>query len=390
MSSVRVVPSSSRAKPPSRETETVLITVGSAVRFIHRASFQGGWIRDFAKEESADQARPQARRGYHNYNNRFFKKKKGRNYRLSKNFLRNKKFMGGIKPHVMVEPLQLENGVIDVIIVKNGYYTPYVLEENYRSVNANNIYTRIMDSNTPKNKTAEISHIEYLWKKRFRLLDTSLERAFFYLKSKEDWLDVEDNSSMIRKYYKYAPEYIIEHCECDDRDGYEYYLFSQMDSRPHWHNIYIRYHQTTLFSTIGIALDGGRYFTNVPWTGFLFEGLNEKNISFKFMVNDTKEMILHEFLCDNESHEALSARGKFEECILIFFSEEEKEDFKKYAADKWIERQKYLEDEQLPYMKLPKSYRQDAFKEEYENAIVLRKMLKEYRKCKNRDFENIS
>lgn len=305
-------------------------------------------------------------------------------------FLRNKKFMGGIKPHVMVEPLQLENGVIDVIIVKNGYYTPYVLEENYRSVNANNIYTRIMDSNTPKNKTAEISHIEYLWKKRFRLLDTSLERAFFYLKSKEDWLDVEDNSSMIRKYYKYAPEYIIEHCECDDRDGYEYYLFSQMDSRPHWHNIYFRYHQTTLFSTIGIALDGGRYFTNVPWTGFLFEGLNEKNISFKFMVNDTKEMILHEFLCDNESHEALSARGKFEECILIFFSEEEKEDFKKYAADKWIERQKYLEDEQLPYMKLPKSYRQDAFKEEYENAIVLRKMLKEYRKCKNRDFENIS
>ena len=163
-----------------------------------------------------------------------------------------------------------------------------------------------------------------------------------------------------------------------------------MDSRPHWHNIYIRYHQTTLFSTIGIALDGGRYFTNVPWTGFLFEGLNEKNISFKFMVNDTKEMILHEFLCDNESHEALSARGKFEECILIFFSEEEKEDFKKYAADKWIERQKYLEDEQLPYMKLPKSYRQDAFKEEYEKAIVLRKMLKEYRKCKNRDFENIS
>ncbi|WP_207643354.1 hypothetical protein, partial [Clostridium baratii] len=70
-----------------------LITVGSAVRFIHRASFQGGWIRDFAKEESADQARPQARKGYHNYSNRFFKKKKGRNYRLSKNFLRNKKYV---------------------------------------------------------------------------------------------------------------------------------------------------------------------------------------------------------------------------------------------------------------------------------------------------------
>ena len=34
--------------------------------------------------------------------------------------------------------------------------------------NANNIYTRVMDSNTPKNKTAEILHIEYLLKKQFQ------------------------------------------------------------------------------------------------------------------------------------------------------------------------------------------------------------------------------
>ena len=29
-----------------------------------------------------------------------------------------------------------------------------------------------------------------------------------------------------------------------------------------------KYHQTTLFSTIGAGLDGGRYFTNVPCTDF--------------------------------------------------------------------------------------------------------------------------
>lgn len=46
--------------------------------------------------------------------------------------------------------------------------------------NANNIYTRVMDSNTPKNKTAEILHIEYLWKKRFRLLMAPLEQAFYF------------------------------------------------------------------------------------------------------------------------------------------------------------------------------------------------------------------
>lgn len=91
-------------------------------------------------------------------------------------FMRNKRFAGGIRPRVMVETLQMESGSIDVIVIKNGYSTPYVLEESYRGVNANNIYTRVMDTNTPKNKTAEIIHVEYLWKKR--LLVTPLEQVF--------------------------------------------------------------------------------------------------------------------------------------------------------------------------------------------------------------------
>lgn len=255
-----------------------------------------------------------------------------------------------------------------------------VLEESYQGVNANNIYTRVMDSNTPKNKTAEISHIEYLWKKRFRLLTTPLEQAFYYFLNKEDWLDVPDDSSIIRQYYKYAPEYIIEYCMCDDRDGYEYYLFSQTDSRPRWYNIYVKYHQTTLFSTIGIGLDCGRYFTNIPCTDFLFDDCRHNgNVSFKYYVKGTKEMILHDFFCDYDSHEAMYARDRFEEIILIFLSDEEKKIFKEYVATKWSERQNYLEDVRLPHMELPSTYREDAFKEEYENAIVLKKMLDEYR-----------
>lgn len=46
-------------------------------------------------------------------------------------FMRNKKFAGGIRPRVMVEIMQLETGIIDIIVIKNGYSTPYVLEESY-------------------------------------------------------------------------------------------------------------------------------------------------------------------------------------------------------------------------------------------------------------------
>ena len=295
-------------------------------------------------------------------------------------FVRNKKFAGGIRPRVMVETMQLETGTIDIIVIKNGYSTPYVLEESYRGVNANNIYTRVMDSNTPKNKTAEISQIEYLWKKRFRLLMAPLEQVFYFLLKREEWEDVPDDSSVTRMYYKYSPEYVIEYAGCDDRDGYVYYLFSQIDSRPHWYNIYVKYHQTILFSTIGVGLDGGRYFTNVPCTDFLFDDWHhEGNISFKYYVKGTKEMILHDFFYDYDSHDAMYARDRFEECILIFVSDTEKENFKDYADSKWSKRQDYLEDVRLPRMELPGVYREDAFKEEYENALVLKKMLDEYR-----------
>lgn len=303
-----------------------------------------------------------------------------KNTQMIVDFLRDKKFAGGIRPRVLVETLQLPEGAIDVIIIKNGYNTPYYLEENYRDVNANNIYARVFDTNTPKNRSAEISHIEYLWKKRFRLLSSPLEQAFYYLHKKEEWLDVPDDSSIARQYYKTHPEYIIEHSSCEDRDGYEYYLFSQMDSRPHWYNIYVRYYQTTLFSTIGVALDGGRYFTNVPCTDFLFDGISCDNpVSFKYFIKSSKEMILHDFFYDNESAEARYAKERFEDCILIFSTEEEKKNFKAYAISKWDDRDEYLNAIHIPYMELPDSYRPDAFKEEYENALILKRLLDEYR-----------
>ena len=297
-------------------------------------------------------------------------------------FMRNKKFAGGVRPHVMVETMQLETGTIDVIVIKNGYSTPYVLEESYRDVKANNIYTRVMDSNTPKNKTADILHIEYLWKKRFGLLMAPLEQVFYYLMNKEEWEDVPDDGLITCQYYKYHPEYTIEHYKCDDRNGYEYYLFSQTDSRPNWYYINVKYHQTILFSTIGAGLDGNRYFTNVPCTDFLFDGWRRGgNVSFKYYIKRTKEMILHDFFCDYDSHDAMCAREKFEECILIFSSETEKENFRQYASDKWSERQDYLENVHLPPMEVPDVYREDAFTEEYEDAIVLKKMLDEFRTC---------
>lgn len=62
----------------------------------------------------------------------------------------------------MFNPVYTAKKVIDVIVIRNDRNTPYYLTEQYQGVFANNIYSRIMDTNIPKNASADIAVIEKL------------------------------------------------------------------------------------------------------------------------------------------------------------------------------------------------------------------------------------
>lgn len=110
-----------------------------------------------------------------------------RNIQQLVDFIREKHFAGGVRPIISAESLGFDEIEIDVIVVHNSDVTPFYLTEKFQSVMPNNIYTRVMDSNTPKNKFADLSHIETLWKKRFGLLSSPLERMMIYLKNPDLW-----------------------------------------------------------------------------------------------------------------------------------------------------------------------------------------------------------
>lgn len=176
-------------------------------------------------------------------------------------FLRDKRFAGSIRPTVNVTNLTIGKESIDVLIIHNDRNTPYFLTENYQGVYENNIYTRVMDSNTPKNRSADIWHIERLWKKRFGIDAAALDRVMIYLRQPKDWVGGDESSV---RFYKYAPEFTIEDISVSDvRNDYEFYLFGQSDSRPHWYDINIKYHQTVLASLGGAALDGADILLHV-------------------------------------------------------------------------------------------------------------------------------
>ena len=71
-----------------------------------------------------------------------------------------------------------------------------------------------MDNNTPIDKSADIRDVEYLWKKRFGLLQTPLEQVKILLRKPDEWAE-EDS----RYYHKLFPQYTISIEYEEDEDG---------------------------------------------------------------------------------------------------------------------------------------------------------------------------
>lgn len=290
-------------------------------------------------------------------------------------FLSTKKFAGYIRPKAYVETLYIENNYIDVLIVISDENVPYYLVERYESISQNNIYTRIGDTNTPINKSADINDIEKLWKRRFGIDLTVIERFKRYLSTPEDWEEINNGEAW---YYKFAPEFRIIETPDDTRTAYEYYMFSQIDSSPHWCLINLLYHQTPMMEVICNLLDGGHYITPAPdWRMIKIKDGND--FFYRSFVKDSLKFLLEKLLFDNNSLEAQCSRKMLMSCILIFENEDERDQFEHfvYASYNKYDIEKYKDN--IPFIENIKGYNCETFRYDYKNALLLRDMLDEFR-----------
>ena len=292
-------------------------------------------------------------------------------------FLKNKKFAGGIRPVVHVEPIALSKGQIDVIVIENTHDTPFFLTDTIDGVFKSNIYTRVMDTNTPIDKSADINHIEYLWRKRFHLDETPLEKFSYYLSTPSEWDSIQELDMGF--FYKNAPEYTIV-VECDeDRNGNEYYTFGQIHDTPGWWPVLLKYHQTVVNKLLGISLDGGNSFVAAPHRAY---ELYDSGISaIGYFVRGELNWHLLEFFHQKECPEDYPYR-EFMRAVLVFASEGEKNAFFEYVKGNYtLYRELYLKqgDKDLPIFPEKKGMNMEVFKREYRDALVLRKMLAEFR-----------
>lgn len=289
-------------------------------------------------------------------------------------FLKDKKFAGDNRPTVYVQTIEWAEQFIDVIVIQNNMHTPYYLKEDFQGIKANYIYTRVMDSNTAKDCSADLDKVEYLWKKRFGINKNALERITIYLRDKNNWFWNE----LGVMYYKYAPEFTIKTEYDDDRKGYEVYMLGQIDKTPYWENINLYYHATLLHTVRAVALDGGRCFSTAPNRKFIQIG--NKNYCYYYFIENSLEYVLHEFYICGTSilTEESWARKKFFDVVLLFNSEDEQVKFNEYVLTQQDRFTTYKDDEVPCISNLP-GYNVEELKQQWFDARTFKTLLEEFR-----------
>ncbi|EPI15815.1 TPA: CAAX protease [Enterococcus faecium] len=253
------------------------------------------------------------------------------------NFLRDKKFTGGIRPTVILKHLEINGNNLDVIIVKNTLNTPYTLDEDFpatkdnKRIRARYVYTRINDSNTPKNKNADLDKVEYLWRKRFGVhLDIS-EKLNIYLSELDNWI-YDDNLS--KCYYKFDPLFIIKINDTDEgerRKSFWNKLFT--DNRNfRWEQFTIYYANVELYQNFVSYLDGGRHLIANPNFKAVYRiNLDEPKKAY-FYEQDSIQYKVNNILIKNyangtESDYLLSVLNEF---VIMFSDSNISSDFFNY------------------------------------------------------------
>ena len=246
-------------------------------------------------------------------------------------FLRKKKFAGDMRPEVELETIELKGKAIDVIVVLNKPNKPYYLTEDYKDkgkiVKANHIYTRILDTNTPIDESADLRLVEEMWKERFGLTLSPLERMKLLLNQPEDWF--KDLGNKNYAYHKQFPEFRIEFIGQKEIEEGEVCRFFYTSSEADIGAAIFKYHSTTLFELEYLVVDGSRLEIGKPKLKQI--KLGEQRNWYCYFNLSSLNGIFHYFLTNGK----IERKSRLDEgCQFLFFKNgKEQDEFNDYLKE---------------------------------------------------------
>ena len=134
-------------------------------------------------------------------------------------------------PDFYLREIKIGGTLIDVLVIADVPDKPYYLVKDYVErrqidppgrveeviVRAHHIYSRVCDTNTPMNASAQPHEIERMWRERFGLDAPALERAKQYLSEPDAWSPMVENGCNMNFHHTTFPEFTLRVADAEDR-----------------------------------------------------------------------------------------------------------------------------------------------------------------------------
>lgn len=245
--------------------------------------------------------------------------------------------------------MDIDGKEIDVITIKNSNHTPFMLTEDFhnkgekhgRKLIAYHVYTRVNDSNTPIKENADVDKVEYLWRKRFGINLSVLDKLKLFLFRTNDWVHNDDYSNPYF-YYKYDPLFVIklgDDYPSSERKEFYNKLYIDPD-KFNWNLYTITYNGVKIYESVCSYNDGGRELRTIPNAGIAYPKLyHDKSFSFYYYIKTDKDFYIDEiFKTTRVDKDRFSPMDEF---LIYFKNKEEFKKFKESLNDKLISNAKY-------------------------------------------------
>ncbi len=250
-------------------------------------------------------------------------------------------------PEVDLQTIELEGHEIDVIIVNNTNHTPYYLEKSFcdgdKTVHHGNVYVRLNDRKAGVDATAPYSCIEHLWKKRFGINFSVMERLSVLLDDREKWKYDWGNKSYA--FHEDYPEFRLQ-LSGEMQEGWWPAAAFYANPGMHFSKLDIMYHNTVIYETEMWVFDEYRKYVpkaaNSTVKGkseFWYQYYNLSTIEGKLLTIFT------------DGTNCIASRYPNYNQILVFNDDLEKDEFDDYLSQ-------HFDD-----------FSDDVIKEEYKNQI---------------------
>lgn len=232
-------------------------------------------------------------------------------------------------PEIDLQTIKFGKHEVDILVVYNTNHTPYYLENDYtdkeKTVLHGVVYSRLNDRKAGTSEATPYSCIEHLWKKRFGIDMSIMQRLHMRLEEYDRWKFDWGNKKYA--YHVDFPEFRIE-IEDEFRQGWVPAAAFYTHPVFHYANMNIYYHNTIIYETDIWSFD--EYKRYVP-------AAKDYAIKFRhdywytyYNLSEIEGKLLKIFTSGKCN---ISSREPNYNQILIFNDEQDRQEFNSYLSN---------------------------------------------------------